>query len=357
MGNFFKKYQPLPVFIALFAAVFPLFYIIYKDSILHDGWRHLGFVYPTMTIVAALFFNEIAGFVGDNKAGKYALAFAIGMMMAEPAYFIARNAKFPYVYFNLASGGMRGNFSQYETDYWGVSMKPALDWLEAQGNISPTMQDTVTIGSSFSYVTRVYVDKKYSGKVKVKYVKFASRYEQDWDYGIFPSRYIKGPHLAAGTWPNKRTIHTVTANGIPLTAIEQGGGEMFKGEKAMKTQDFQGAAAAFQAEVQQYPDNEQAWLKLAMAYLNLGNFAQAKEAAAKSNEVGPGSTSGFYFRGLAGIYSGDLAGAANDFRTAIKMDPEMLPSIRNAYEQLAKNYEVQGNVANAQQLREAAKNL
>jgi hypothetical protein len=36
-----KRYNPLWVFAALFAAVFPVFYIIYKDSVIHDGWRHL----------------------------------------------------------------------------------------------------------------------------------------------------------------------------------------------------------------------------------------------------------------------------------------------------------------------------
>ncbi len=357
LGRFFKKYQPLPVFIAVFAALFPLFYIIYKDSILHDGWRHLTFVYPTMAVVAALFFVEIESMLAENKVGKIAIYAVVGLLLAEPAYFIARNAKFPYVYFNPVSGGVSGAFGEFETDYWGVSVKPAIDWLEEQGKIGTNMKDTVTIATSFSYIGHKYADKKYGGMVKVKYTKFANRYEQTWDYGIFPSRYIKGAHLRSGSWPNKRTIHTITANGVPLTAIEQGGGPVFDGEKALKAQDFATAITAFEAETKQYPDNELAWLKLAMAYLNTGKMAEAKAAATKSIEVAPGNTSGLFYRGLAGLYGSDLAGAANDFREAIKMDPDMLPSIKNAYEQLAKSYEGQGNAANAQQLREAAKNL
>ncbi len=357
LGRFFKKYQPLPVFIAFFAALFPLFYIIYKDSILHDGWRHLTFVYPTMTVVAALFFLELEGIFKENKVGQYALCVVLGLMMVEPAVFIARNAKFPYTYFNPVSGGISGAYGNYETDYWGVSMKQAIDWLEAEGKISPTMTDTVTLGTSFSYVAHAYVDKKFNGKVKVNYVKFGSRYEKEWDYGIFPSRYIKGPHLRSGSWPNKRTIHTITANGVPLTAIEQGGGAVFEGEKLLKAQDFQGAITAFQKEIQQYPDNEQAWLKMAMANLNLGKPAEAKIAASKSIEVAPGNTTGLFYRGLAGLYGGDLAGAADDFRAAMKLESDMLPNIKNAYERLAQSYDQQGNAANAQQVREAAKNL
>lgn len=357
LGKFFKKYQPLSVFIAVFAALFPLFYIIYKNSILHDGWRHLTFVYPTMTIMAALFFLELESMFKSNKIGHYVIYGIVILLAAEPALYIARNYKYPYTYFNPIAGGISSAYGNYETDYWGVSMKPAIDWLEETGKISPTMQDTVTIGTSFSYVAQAYVNKRFHGKVKATYVKFSSRYEKKWDYGIFPSRYIKGPHLRSGNWPNKRTIHTITANGVPLTAIEQGGGAVFEGEKKLKAQDFQGAIADFIQETKQYPDNEQAWLKMAMAYLNIGNPTEAKNAATKASEIAPGDTSGPFYKGLAGLYGGDLAGAANDFRQALKIDIDILPNIKSAYERLAQSYDQQGNTTAAQQVREAAKNL
>ncbi len=357
IGNLLKNYRPLPVLMTLFAAIFPVFYVVYKDSTLHDGWRHLSFVYPPMVALSAVFFARLENMVSENKVGKYAVWAVVGLLMAEPAVFIARNAKFPYVYFNPIAGGVSSAFGNYETDYWGISMKPAIDWLEANGKISPSMTDSVTIGTSFSYVAHAYLDKRFGGKVKVKYVKFSNRYETAWDYGIFPSRYIKGAHLRSGNWPNKRTIYTVTANGVPLTAIEQGGGAVFEGEQALKTQNFQAAIEAFKKEVEQYPDNEQAWMKLTMAYLNSGNFAEAKNAATKSIEAAPGNSSGYFYKGMAGLYSNDLSGAANDFREAIKLEADILPSIKNAYEQLAKNYDGQGNTAVAAQLREAAKNI
>ncbi|MBI5913822.1 MAG: tetratricopeptide repeat protein [Bacteroidetes bacterium] len=357
LRKIFTRYQPLPVFIALFAAVFPVFYIIYKDSILHDGWRHLTFVYPTMAVMAALFFVTAEGILKENKFGKYALYAVVALLVLEPAVFIARNAKFPYVYFNPASGGISSAYGNFETDYWGVSVKPAIDWLESQGKISTSMKDTVTIGTTFSYTAHAYVDKKFGGKVKVKYVRFNSRYEQAWDYGIFPSRYIKGPHLRSGNWPNKRTIHAITANGVPLTAIEQGGGSAFDGEKALKAQDFPAAVTAFQQELQQYPDNELAWLKLSMAYLNSGNLPEAKNAATKSLEVAPENTTGLYYRGLAAMYGGDMNGAATDFREAIRLEDDMRPTILQTYERLAQSYDQQGNAQAAGQVREAAKNL
>ncbi|MCB0518883.1 MAG: tetratricopeptide repeat protein [Lewinellaceae bacterium] len=382
-----ERYQPLPVLLAIFAAVFPVFYIIAKDSILHDGWRHLMFVYPTMVVTASLFWLMVESMLTQNKTGKYALYAVVVLMMLEPALFIARNPHYPYVYFNTVSGGISGAFGKYETDYWGVSMKQALDWLEDSGKISPDMPQPVTIATTFSYVFNTYVNKKYGDKIQVKYVRFNQRYETDWDYGIFPSRYIKGPHLRAHTWPNSRSIHTVDANGVPLLSIEQGGGPVFEAEKSLKGQDLQAAINGFQQELTQHPDNEIALTKLAMAYLNTNQAAQAKDAADKLLQVTPDNTNGLFYRGLAYLNLGDAVNAEKDLRRTIEVEDDFgtayyylalienqrndissalehlqkaiqaAPNFKQAYELGAQIYEKQGDAQRAQQYRAAAAKL
>ncbi len=381
------RYRPLPVLLAVFAAVFPVFYIILKDSILHDGWRHLIFVYPTMVVTAVLFWLTAENSLASNKTGKYALYAVVALMALESALFIARNPHYPYVYFNTLSGGISHAFGNYETDYWGTSMKQALDWLEETGKISPDMPQPVTIATSFSYVLNTYVNKKYGDKLRVKYVRFNARYETDWDYGIFPSRYIKGPHLRAQTWPNSRSIHTVEANGVPLLSIEQGGGPVFEAEKSLKSQDWPTAVSGFQQELQQYPDNEQALTKLAMAYLNTGQAAQAKETADKLLQVTPDNATGLFYRGLAYLNLTDAVNAEKDFRRAIEVEDDFgtvyyylaliesqrndigpalehlqkaiqsAPNFKQAYELAAQIYEKQGDTQRAQQYRAAAAKL
>jgi hypothetical protein len=384
LGKILKRYQPLPVLLAVFAAVFPVFYVIYKDSILHDGWRHLTFVYPTMALMATLFFLQIEASLKENKTGKIVLYVVVGLLALESLVFIALNPKYPYTYFNAASGGIRGAFSNYETDYWGVGVKQAVDWLDNQGIIKPGMKDTITIGTSFSYVTHAYVDKKYNGHVRVLYIKFNQRYEKYWDYGIFPSRYIKGPHLRAGTWPNKRAVHVVTANGVPLVAVEKGGGPMFQAETAFKTGDFATAVNYYQQETQTTPDNELAWMKLAMTQANLNNFPEAFKAADQLLKIAPDNTSGLLYRGLASMNTGNVAGAESDFQQAIKIESdfssayyylaliqsqkndtggalqnlqkaiEAAPRFKQAYELAAQLLDKQGDTQRAAQYRAAA---
>ncbi len=378
-----KQYAPVPVFIALFAAIFPVFYVIYKDSVLHDGWRHLTFVYPTMVAMAALFFIHIEKLFRENKNGKYAIYAIVGLMALEPAIFIARNTAFPYTYFNPLSGGISGAYGNYETDYWGISVKQAIDWMEDEGILSENMTEQVTITSSFYHCVKAAVGKKYGDKVKLSYTRFNNRYDKNWDYGIFPSRYIKGPHLKGGSWPNSRGIHTVSANGVPLLAIEKGGGAAFTGEEAFKKKDYQAAATSFEEETNQYPDNELAWMKLSMCYINLGNFSAAKSAAENMLKVAPNNTSAIFYRGIAFMNSGDTNSAEADFRKAIEIEKDfgtayyylaliqnqrkdvsgalenvqnairISPRFKPAYELLAKIYEQQGDTQRAQQVRQA----
>jgi tetratricopeptide repeat protein len=385
LPGIFKKYAVLPVFMALFAAVFPVAYIIYKDSILHDAWRHLIFVYPAMVVMAVLFWLVLEEYF--SKKGKmttYALYGVVGLLALESALFIVRNPHFPYTYFNSLSGGINRAFGQYETDYWGVSMKQAIDWLDDDGIIKPGMKDTVTIATTFSYVLNTYVSKKYDGKVKVLYTRFNNRYDRPFDYGLFPSRYIKGPHLRAGTWPNSRSVHAVTANGVPLLSIEKGGGAVFEGAQAYKRQDWAAAAQAFQQELKDHPDDEIALLKLAICQSNLSQFAEARATAGRLLEVTPDNTNALFYRGVAAMNTGDVNAAEADFYKAIEIEEdfgtayyylalikrqrndlsgalqdlqkalEVAPRFKPAYELAAQIYEQQGDTQRAQQIRGAA---
>ena len=99
-----KKYDKTAVLLAYFATVFPIAYIIYKDSILHDGWRHLMFIYPSMIAVASLFWINLEAVFSKNKAITYAIYGLFGLLAVESTQFIVRNPNLSYVYFNAIGG-------------------------------------------------------------------------------------------------------------------------------------------------------------------------------------------------------------------------------------------------------------
>nr|HQU59901.1 tetratricopeptide repeat protein [Saprospiraceae bacterium] len=383
-----KRYNTMAVSLVYFAAIFPIIYVIYKNSILHDGWRHLMFVYPSMAVIAALFWVTLEYLFKERKALKYALYGVLGLLAVDSVLFIVRNPHYPYVYFNPIGGGIKGAFGYYETDYWGVSVKQAIDWLDKEGIISPNMQDTVVLGTTFYYNVSRQTRRKYNGKVKVAYVRFNTRYNEPWDYGLFPSRFIRGPHLQEGTWPNSRTIHTVTASGVPILAIEKDEEKYtYRGQQATNQQDWQQAVEAFSQEVKAHPDNELGWVGLANAYLNQRDFDQALEATQQALKVAPGTETALLYEGLAYLYKGDAAKALDALQRAVKLneeyyiayyymgliyeqgqDPrsaydnalkaiEQNPGFRPAYEMAARALRQLGDEQNARAYEEAAKKL
>lgn len=381
-----KTFGWLPVFMVFFAFVFPLFYILIKNSVLHDGWRHLNFVYPGLVATVALGWYYAERRFSGQRQMRYALYGLLALTALESTAFIARNFQYPYVYFNPVAGGMKGAFGEFETDYWGVSVKQAIDWLKKEQILTENMQDTVVLGTTFFYNTSRQLYGNY--KVRVKYVRFNRRYTEDWDYGIFPSRFIRGTHLREGTWPNSKTVHTVNANGVPLLAIEKDMEDnAFRGEAALKATQYAEAVRAFSTEVQNYPDNEAAWLGLANARINTGDYPGAIEAASRALEVAPENENAYFYRGLAHMQQNQAAEAVQNLQSAVTVNDEYYvayyylaammqaqgnlvqaleyvltaidinPGFRAAYELAANIYEQQGDTRNAQLYRSAAQRL
>ncbi len=383
-----KEYSQIPVLLVFFAALFPVFYVIAKDSSLHDGWRHLTFVYPPMVAAATLFWITLEKMFADKQNIKYAVWGILALLMLQPAIFIARNPHYSYVYFNPIGGGVSGAFGTYETDYWGISVKQALNWMEDENLIGDNVQDTVVIASTFYYNVSRQLGKSYRDRIKMKYVRFNERYTEDWDYGIFPSRFFRGPHLRAGTWPNSKTIKVIKANGVPLLAIEkEEAGYAYAGEQAAKQANWSAAIEAFAKEVEAHPDNELAWLGAAKAYLNSGNFQQAITASQQALKIAPDNETAYFYQGVAELNLRDLNGGMLSFSKLLEINPdnsgayyylaliheqrgedaqalrnaitavEKNPRFKNAYLLVAKLYEKQGDSQNAARYQQAAAKL
>ncbi len=99
------------------AAVFPIAYVIVKQSTLYDGMRHLLFIVPPLAAMAAL------GWSGVMEAGRpmWRIAAVAGLLvgLAEPIAFSLRNHPNQTVYFNPVLGGPRRAVGRFELDYWG----------------------------------------------------------------------------------------------------------------------------------------------------------------------------------------------------------------------------------------------
>lgn len=377
------KYNPLWVLMLLFAGVFPVAYIIQKDSVIHDGWRHLTFAYPPLAAAAALFWNEISNQFSEKKALRYAVLGVFTALLIDSAAYIAANPKYPYTYFNPLTGGIKGAFGQFETDYWGISTRQGVEWLEQQGILKPDMPETVVIATNM-YYSVLQLTAKYGDKVKVKYLRWEKRCDDAWDYALYPTRFIDGATLQKGKWPPDNAVHIVQANGVPLLAVlKDNGRNCTLGTASVKVGDWNSAITFLQKEVQNVPDNDLAWATLAQAYFNSEQLEEAKSAAEKTIEISPDDVQANNLIGMYWLQKGDVNQAKSHLEGALKREPsnpagyyylaliarsqgdnqtalnnlmkaiEMAPNFKAAYELGAQIHESTGNPAAAQQFRQA----
>jgi hypothetical protein len=389
-----KRYQPLWIIMVLFAGIFPVFYIIYKHSVIHDGWRHITFAYPPLAICAGLCWNELVQLFTGKKMLQYAVYGAFGLMIADAAWFIGANPAMPYVYFNPLIGGTKGAFGKYETDYWGVSVRQGIEWMEKQGILGPNMKDQVVIATNMFYSAQK-LTAKYGDKVKIKYLRWELRCDDVWDYALYPSRFMDGSTLRHGNWPGSNAIHTITAGGAPILAIlKDTGHNCGQGMAALRKSEWNNAIQFLSAETSNVPDNDLAWTNLGQAYLGRGRaLAQqdtllaakdldaAKAAAEKAITFAPDDSAPNNLIALYWLEKGDLIKARTQFELAAKRDPSNVgafyylalfdyndknadgamanlqkvitisPTYKPAYEMAARIYEDQGNKAQAQRMR------
>lgn len=383
-----RRYNPLWIGLVFFAGIFPVFYVIYKDSVIHDGWRHLTFAYPGIAVAAGLFWSELADLFTGKKAIQYAIYGLFAFGLVDAAGFIGMNPKYPYVYFNPLAGGIKGAYGKFETDYWGISARQGVEWLEKQGVLKSDMAQPVTIATNMYYSVK-QITAKYGDKVKIRYLKWEKRCDEAWDYALYPTRFLDGSTIQKGKFPPDNTVHTIQAGGVPLLAILKDNGEhnCFQGMQAGKAQQWEQAIAAFKKELETVPDNELAWANLGQAYLNNNQLDEGKAAAEKTLEISPGDEQANNLIGMYWMYKENAPKAKAQFELAIKRNPsnpgawyylsiiaesegddqtalnhlvkaiQISPGFRPAYERAAKIHERNGNTSAAQQFRAMAERM
>jgi hypothetical protein len=99
------------------AVIFPIAYVVAKQSTLYDGLRHLLFIVPPLAALAAVGWHALLTSRRRWVATGAMLALAIGVV--EPVIFSIRNHPNQVVYFNPIVGGPRRAVGQFELDYWG----------------------------------------------------------------------------------------------------------------------------------------------------------------------------------------------------------------------------------------------
>lgn len=115
----------------------PLIAII-KQSTMYDEIRHFIFIIPGIAVLVTTaliwFYQSIS-----NKYIKLFAATFLTLYLSSIALDMATLHPYEYTYFNRAYGGLKAAHQKQETDYWGLSLKEGMEWLNQNAESNSTI--------------------------------------------------------------------------------------------------------------------------------------------------------------------------------------------------------------------------
>jgi hypothetical protein len=123
----YRKKKPLqiqPYFLLAFAALFPIVYILYRQSSLYDEIRHLLFIIPPLfCLLGIVFYNAGSRILKFKKARRILVSLTVVYFIFHISI-LALIHPYEYIYYNLLAGGVRGAYQRgYDMDYWATSYR------------------------------------------------------------------------------------------------------------------------------------------------------------------------------------------------------------------------------------------
>lgn len=328
--EFTSEYK-LKLSLLLFTIIFPMAFVILKNSNLYGAWRHFLFVYPGIVLLSALGLHTF--FIRFKQRFTRIFALSILLLLSiHPIKFMAENHPFYYLYYNQLTGGLKGAYGNYETDYYYHSMRQGAEWLKEYLKSKP---DTgkIVVGGNFP-VPWYFRNEK---SMQFVYFPYENRSLYNWDFAIVANSYIPAIQLKNKLWPPANTIHTILADGVPVCAvIKRVSKDDFNGIQELKNGNYIKSALLFEKAFELDPQNEMICYKFAESLIGLNQEARAEEILNKGLNINPEFETAWELRGDLELKNGNLKVAAGFFEKAIAANRKYLrvyPKLAGIYKE------------------------
>lgn len=202
----------LPVAVLALAVVFPLAYVVATRPVLYDGMRHFLFILPPLAVLTALALGTLANILQRSRFpwAASALLALTAVLVGGIAVRYVQLHPYQYIYFNQFAGGLRTAGHDYETDYWGLSMREASETLAE-------IMDYAYAGADAHPSTVVYVPTSIPEWLAVPYFPRHWEFTRDPDRAHFAMAFTRfGLHKG---FANAPLITMVEREDVPLAYV------------------------------------------------------------------------------------------------------------------------------------------
>jgi hypothetical protein len=118
-----KKKEPL--FLVVLWFLLPILGILLTRSVLYDNARQIFFLLPPVFLSVGFALD----FLNDRISSQWIKNILLVALILPGVFAIVRLHPYEYSYYNSFIGGIPGAEKKFETDYWGISFKEAMDYI------------------------------------------------------------------------------------------------------------------------------------------------------------------------------------------------------------------------------------
>lgn len=314
----FSSGKALPFSLLLISLFFPLVFVVVIKSNVYSSWRQFLFLYPVIILLSASGFIYLSQAFYKNYQ-KWLLAVVIICLSYNPVKFSILNHPYEYIYYNEFTGGLKGAYLNYETDYYYTGQTEASEWLIEYLKRKNT-DSAIVVKATFAVDWQF---REYPG-IKTSYFRNEERSHYDWDYAIITNRYIPVFQLKNNIWPPKNAIHRILVDDVPICIVlkRETKADYF-GYMALIEGRYSDAIDFFREALRLNDQDEMIFYNFARALNGAGLFMEADSALDKALEINPDCESVL-------MYKGDLAAKRDDSQKA-KMYFEKLLGVNMKY--------------------------
>lgn len=304
--TFRKKLNILIYSLLIFFTFFPVVYIMLKGSNIYNGIRHLLFIFPPLIVISTIAWYQVLKYLKPTNFYYASLLILIGSM-AQPLIWSIKAHPYEAMYFSPLVGGNNAVFANYETDYWGISTKEAVEWI-AENTIEERKEKVVSI--KMYYGDRIKVEN-YSQNYE-NLVFFPGNAETGWDYEIIYLSAAKFNKSIRSNWPPENTVYEIKANELPLAAVVKN----------------KYAGLSLEQIANKYPTATN-YIKLSLDYYSKGEYINAYNSSKKAYQLNNNNELALNNMGASANALQLYEVAFKDLSKCLELKPDFILAINN----------------------------
>ncbi len=348
-----KKLGASIIMFLLFACLFPIAYVIFKEPSIYNGWRHILFFYPALVILASIFITHILVPFKKSTPQFLVIIFFTYFIMNVISWQIP-NHTYQYAYYNEFIGGFEKAYKKYDTDYQQLAVSKGVEWLMENEELfnDKKRKKKIRIASNNANALNIYFDTA-AMNVQFIYTGIKQWKDIDWDFAVLSTIFLQ-PKIRDLVFPPKDAIYIEQVDGRGLAyVVKRTNKSDYQGLVALRKKQYNQAIPLLLQAHQYDPKNFNVWLNLGYAFASIRNWEETIKYLTKYMQLYPNNWRVNYLLGIAYFNKNDYANSEKFLVRAVNIKPDK----KEIYQNLINLYNRTGKTDKAKNIQQKLESL